>query len=529
MNGHTDVHEVDPFGIGVSFAQAYYDLLNQEPTAVCRFFAAHSSFTFSENDEVADVQIGPTEVKARLSDLQLQDVKTDVKSIDCQSSTKGSVLVVVHGILYSSHQVPKRFSQVFVLARTKSASKSFYVANSSFRYIAEYYGDEEPAAEEISENEWHAQGAPEHGTATEDVATQEHAHTEWPAEPAQAQQDAWAEEEQEAEVAQDAEANEQVDKIVEDEEEEEPVAEPEPEPEPELEPEPEEEPEPEVAEPEPEPEPEPAHVPPPAAPRQPTPEPVRKAPTNYAEALSMGKKAAKPAPPIVRTVVGAGGAAPAAAAPAAAASPAPARQQGKGEGGKGGKGSRDAAEGSKGGKGTREPAEGGKGGKGPRDSTEGGKGGKGSRDRPSVYVARLPADATDEELMEVFSAFGTVVSVRKVAEKKIAFIDFSTADAQTKAVDAGTNKAVTLRGASLVVQAREASSGPAEGKGEGKGAGKGKGKGKGASYTFVTAEGEEAAKSAAPAPKAEAKGKGGAGKGKGKGEWSGTKALSKAE
>lgn len=49
----------------------------------------------------------------------------------------------------------------------------------------------------------------------------------------------------------------------------------------------------------------------------------------------------------------------------------------------------------------REPAEGGKGGKGPRDSTEGGKGGKGSRDRPSVYVARLPADATDEELMEV--------------------------------------------------------------------------------------------------------------------------------
>lgn len=41
-------------------------------------------------------------------------------------------------------------------------------------------------------------------------ATQEHAHTEWPAEPAQAQQDAWAEEEQEAEVAQDAEANEQV-------------------------------------------------------------------------------------------------------------------------------------------------------------------------------------------------------------------------------------------------------------------------------------------------------------------------------
>lgn len=138
MNGHTDVHEVDPFGIGVSFAQAYYDLLNQEPTAVCRFFAAHSSFTFSENDEVADVQIGPAEVKARLSDLQLQDVKTDVKSIDCQSSTKGSVLVVVHGILYSSHQVnvpwlesaclpalvsqvPKRFSQVFVLARTKSS------------------------------------------------------------------------------------------------------------------------------------------------------------------------------------------------------------------------------------------------------------------------------------------------------------------------------------------------------------------------------------------------------------------------
>jgi hypothetical protein len=99
-----DIQEVDPFGVGASFAQSFYDVLHQNPEQVCRFFASHSSFTFSEGDEVATIQTGPAEIKERICELGLIDVKTDIKSIDCQPS-RGAVLVVVHGVLYCSQQV----------------------------------------------------------------------------------------------------------------------------------------------------------------------------------------------------------------------------------------------------------------------------------------------------------------------------------------------------------------------------------------------------------------------------------------
>lgn len=105
MNGHADLVEVDPFGVGVSFAQAYYDELHREPESICRFFGTQSSFTFSTGEDVADVQTGPAEIKEKIVEMGLEDVKTEIRSIDCQPSVRGSVLVVVHGILYCAQQV----------------------------------------------------------------------------------------------------------------------------------------------------------------------------------------------------------------------------------------------------------------------------------------------------------------------------------------------------------------------------------------------------------------------------------------
>ena len=39
--------------------------------------------------------------------------------------------------------MPKRFSQTFLLAKAKANSKSFFVLNSSIRYISDYYGEED--------------------------------------------------------------------------------------------------------------------------------------------------------------------------------------------------------------------------------------------------------------------------------------------------------------------------------------------------------------------------------------------------
>eukprot|EP00992_Anisonema_acinus_P001321 TRINITY_DN10444_c1_g1_i4.p1 TRINITY_DN10444_c1_g1~~TRINITY_DN10444_c1_g1_i4.p1 ORF type:complete len:446 (+),score=99.41 TRINITY_DN10444_c1_g1_i4:69-1406(+) len=279
MNGRTDVED-DPFAVGVSFVRGYYDQLHSDPTGIAKYFASNSSFTHSESDShFQKASRGQEEIRATISTLGLTDVQTDIKSIDCQSSLHGAVLILVNGFLIPTSQGPRKFVQTFLLGKSGQRDrKSFFVANSCFRYLED---DSEPIVEADAEEE------------TEEAAE------EWP-----------EEETIEQEPIPDME---------------EAVVEPEPE---EVTPEPIEEEE--VAE-----EPAPAE---PAAPEVIETPPVQSTPTNYAEALLQNK-----APQKVQRTMAPAPAGPVVAAPAAPtpARTGPARGErqtsGAGRGGRGGR------------------------------------------------------------------------------------------------------------------------------------------------------------------------------------------------
>uniref|UniRef100_A0A7S4GBP7 RRM domain-containing protein n=1 Tax=Eutreptiella gymnastica TaxID=73025 RepID=A0A7S4GBP7_9EUGL len=143
-----------------------------------------------------------------------------------------------------------------------------------------------------------------------------------------------------------------------------------------------------------------------------------------------------------------------------------------------------------------------------------------------IYVAKLPENTEDSELKSEFGQFGTIVDVRNRPVKKIAFIDFSTEDAQQKAIQAAENKELVIRSQAVVVQKKDGNLSAGKGDespsgkgGKGKG-GRGKGKGDG-DYSFGTAEGEKEAAGGKGSGKGKGKGKG---RGRGTSEWSTAKA-----
>eukprot|EP01004_Peranema_trichophorum_P003000 NODE_2016_length_1717_cov_68.882058_g1721_i0.p1 GENE.NODE_2016_length_1717_cov_68.882058_g1721_i0~~NODE_2016_length_1717_cov_68.882058_g1721_i0.p1 ORF type:complete len:395 (-),score=138.32 NODE_2016_length_1717_cov_68.882058_g1721_i0:230-1414(-) len=50
----------------------------------------------------------------------------------------------------------------------------------------------------------------------------------------------------------------------------------------------------------------------------------------------------------------------------------------------------------------------------------------------SIFVGKLPKDITEEELRSVFSNYGTVLQIQVLLEKNVAFVDFDSADAVRK-------------------------------------------------------------------------------------------------
>lgn len=72
-----------------------------------------------------------------------------------------------------------------------------------------------------------------------------------------------------------------------------------------------------------------------------------------------------------------------------------------------------------------------------------------------LYVGSLPYSLTEEELKEIFAAFGTVVSARIITDKMtgkskgFGFVEMETEDSALKAIDATHGSA--LNGRTLIV------------------------------------------------------------------------------
>lgn len=425
----------EPSRVGASFVNDYYQQLTADPAGLTKYYSKETQFSHSQVDEQElAIHVGIAEISAKIESLGLQDVKTHLYSVKCHSTVNGAVLVIVNGILSNNGQPPQTFNQTFVLAKSQRKQKAYYVLNDVLVFV--------PSAlpsDEIQEDEDEYQEEEEAVDAEEPTQAEELQQPEAPV----ADKPNWADEEEEPVVQAPAEIEnvpEQEDSVEE---------------------------EPEPAQPEPAVEAQVAPVAaPPAAPQvhaQPTApaaktqqEPAASSKTfSFADALKHGTKA--PEQKQRKT-----GGTPQRVTNAAPAPTAHGAQTHGNHAPKRTSTGPQAAHNNA----TDAP-------KRPRALPQ-------SQTRPSVYVAKVPENATDEEIREAFTPYGNVTSIRNRPAKRIAFVDFETTEGQGAAVEAAANNKVLIRGKALVVQPqrREPENGEAQPQQHAGGRGRGRGRGR---------------------------------------------------
>jgi len=143
-----------PQSVGREFVRQYYTLLNKAPTHLHRFYNHHSSFIHGgldpPNRETSPV-IGQKQIHQKIQQLNFRDCHAKITQVDSQATLGKGVVVQVTGELSNVGQPMRRFTQTFVLAA--QSPKKYYVHNDIFRYQDEIISDEECEAENRSEPE----------------------------------------------------------------------------------------------------------------------------------------------------------------------------------------------------------------------------------------------------------------------------------------------------------------------------------------------------------------------------------------
>lgn len=384
--------------VGREFVRQYYTLLNKAPDYLHRFYGRNSSYVHGGLDgsgKPEEAVYGQAEIHKKVMSLQFSECHTKIRHVDAHATLGDGVVVQVMGELSNSGRPMRRFMQTFVLAPEGSAANKFYVHNDIFRYEEEVFGDSEAELADSEEEEGEEE-------QTETPASPEPAQ-ERPASAAYYEQTPVSNgvEEQQEEVAPEAEPEPQP------EPEALPEAEAEPNPEPEL---PAEETGPEeeekVAE-EPE-EKAPSPVPAPTPPPQ-TPEPPKTFSWASVTSKNLPPSGALPASGIPPHVVKAPSAQPRVEAKQDAQAPLP-RDQRRDRPGFVTRGPRP--------EGASSDAPGGKpyfNFKGRGDSEMGESEGRRSvryPDSHQLFVGNLPHDIDEGELKDFFMTFGNVVEMR---------------------------------------------------------------------------------------------------------------------
>ncbi|CAB3363365.1 Hypothetical predicted protein [Cloeon dipterum] len=136
-----------PYVVGREFVRQYYTLLNQAPMHLHRFYNENSSFVHggldTPNRETKPV-IGQRQIHHRIQQLDFNDCHAKIRQVDSQSTLGNGVVVQVTGELSNNGEMMRRFTQTFVLAQ--QSPKKYYVHNDIFRYQDEMVNDEESDA-----------------------------------------------------------------------------------------------------------------------------------------------------------------------------------------------------------------------------------------------------------------------------------------------------------------------------------------------------------------------------------------------
>lgn len=143
-----------PQSVGREFVRQYYTLLNQAPTHLHRFYNNQSSFVHGGLDppnRETSPMIGQKQIHHKIQQLNFRDCHAKITQVDAQATLGNGVVVQVTGELSNAGQPMRRFTQTFVLAA--QSPKKYYVHNDIFRYQDEIVSDDECEPESRSENE----------------------------------------------------------------------------------------------------------------------------------------------------------------------------------------------------------------------------------------------------------------------------------------------------------------------------------------------------------------------------------------
>ncbi|BES94309.1 Nuclear transport factor 2 (NTF2) domain [Nesidiocoris tenuis] len=129
------VMELSPQCVGREFVRQYYTLLNEAPAHLHRFYNNSSSFIHGEpdaNNRETVTVVGQKQIHQRIQELNFRDVHAKITQVDSQATLGNGVVVQVTGELSNNGQPMRRFTQTFVLASQNP--KKYYVHNDIFRY-----------------------------------------------------------------------------------------------------------------------------------------------------------------------------------------------------------------------------------------------------------------------------------------------------------------------------------------------------------------------------------------------------------
>ncbi|CEO94481.1 unnamed protein product (mitochondrion) [Plasmodiophora brassicae] len=389
--------------IASSFVEQYYMTLGNAPQNVHRFYGIDSRFARLEQGTALPIDqdhnvVGQVQIHEKIRELQYQNCKVLIDTIDFQESLDGSILVLVTGLFSNQGETPRPFCQSVVLARQE---RGFYVRNDLLRYTGSGPRTETPPVTPVAPGTSIPQPNPPQEEAPVAPAPPAVAATAAAAEEEPASAPASAEEESEGNEPEVVEADEKA--VTEDG--------------------------PQAEDAEPAPEQEEAEAAVPEAPEvveekpvEPAPKPAR--PSSWASLVRKDLPAPAPSAPTTSVKPAAAPSAPTTSVkPAAARNVAPATEA--------------ASTPAPGEQPTQKPfipA------KSPPNLSN------------HLFVQNLPDGVTQAEVASLFKAYGPIVRVELLPKRPFAFVVFESADGVAKSLQA---KSIVLQGRELSVDQRK--------------------------------------------------------------------------
>ncbi|KAK6633437.1 hypothetical protein RUM44_004040 [Polyplax serrata] len=127
-----------PDAVGREFVRQYYTLLNRAPTHAHRFYNSNSYFVHGAMSKPA---IGQKQIHQKIQQLNFRDCHAKISQVDSQATLGNGLVVQVSGELSNDGEPMRRFTQTFVLGT--HSPRMYYVHNDIFRYQDMLLSDEE--------------------------------------------------------------------------------------------------------------------------------------------------------------------------------------------------------------------------------------------------------------------------------------------------------------------------------------------------------------------------------------------------